>query len=62
MRIGEKELRKSGENTVVVKRINNDINGNGRYKLSYFIGKEHVKDTILQAYSAEDAIEEGNLR
>lgn len=43
MKINEKKMIKNGGNNVLITRIKNDTNGNGRYKLEKIDGNSVIK-------------------
>lgn len=56
MKIKEKKMIKNGGNNVLITRLKNDANGNGRYKLEKFDGGQVVKKVYCNDYKLEDYI------
>lgn len=56
MKINEKKTIKNGGYNVLITRIKNDTNGNGRYKLEKFDGGQVVKKVYCNSYKLEDYI------
>ena len=56
MKINEKKMIKNGGNNVLITRIKNDTNGNGRYKLEKIDGNSVIKKVYCNSYKLEDYI------
>lgn len=56
MKINEKKTIKNGGYNILVTRIKNDTNGNGRYKLEKIDGNDVIKKVYCSGYKLEDYI------
>lgn len=56
MKINEKKTIKNGGNDILVTRIKNDVNGNGRYKLEKIDSNSIIKKVYCNSYKLEDYI------
>lgn len=56
MKINEKKMIKNSGYNVLITRIKNDTNGNGRYKLEKIDGNSVVKKVYCSGYKLEDYI------
>lgn len=56
MKINEKKTIKNGGYNVLITRIKNDTNGNGRYKLEKIDGNSVIKKVYCSGYKLEDYI------